>query len=214
MQCPPMPGPGVNFMKPNGFVAAASMTSQTFTPSLSHTIAISFDEPDVHGAERVLEQLHQLRGLGAGHRDDGVDARRVERRRDLGARRRQSADHLRRVLRVPLRVARIDAFRAERQEHVAPQDQALLLEARLQHLPRRSRIRGALQDDQHARMAVARHQLGRRVDEAHVRVARLRQRRGNGDRDRVALPAGGRRRRSPRSARSATCRATSSLGTS
>src|SRR4051812_37606857 len=41
MQWPPMPGPGVNFMNPNGFVAAASMTSHTSTPSLSQTIAIS-----------------------------------------------------------------------------------------------------------------------------------------------------------------------------
>ena len=45
MQCPPIPGPGVNFMKPNGFVAAASITSQTFTPSLSQTICISFTSP-------------------------------------------------------------------------------------------------------------------------------------------------------------------------
>ena len=65
MQWPPMPGPGVNFMKPNGFVAAASMTSHTFTPSLSQTIAISFTSPMFTDAERVLEQLHQLGGLGA-----------------------------------------------------------------------------------------------------------------------------------------------------
>ena len=45
MQCPPMPGPGVNFMNPKGLVAAASMTSQMLTPSLSHTIAISFTSP-------------------------------------------------------------------------------------------------------------------------------------------------------------------------
>ena len=32
-------------MKPNGFVAAASITSQTSTPSLSQTIAISFTSP-------------------------------------------------------------------------------------------------------------------------------------------------------------------------
>ena len=45
MQCPPTPGPGVNFMKPNGFVAAASITSHTSTPSLSQTIAISLTRP-------------------------------------------------------------------------------------------------------------------------------------------------------------------------
>ena len=45
MQCPPMPGPGVNFMKPNGLVAAASMTSHTSTPRRSQMIAISFTSP-------------------------------------------------------------------------------------------------------------------------------------------------------------------------
>ena len=40
MQCPPSPGPGVNFMKPNGLVAAASMTSQTLTPSFSQSVVI------------------------------------------------------------------------------------------------------------------------------------------------------------------------------
>ena len=41
MQWPPMPGPGVNFMKPKGFVAAASMTSQTSRPRRSHIWATS-----------------------------------------------------------------------------------------------------------------------------------------------------------------------------
>ncbi len=45
MQWPPTPGPGVNFMNPKGFVAAASMTSHTSTPSLSQTMAISFTRP-------------------------------------------------------------------------------------------------------------------------------------------------------------------------
>ena len=39
MQCPPTPGPGVNRMNPNGFVAAASMTSQTSRPIRSHSSA-------------------------------------------------------------------------------------------------------------------------------------------------------------------------------
>ena len=45
MQCPPRPGPGVNFMKPNGLLAAASITSQTSTPIRSHMIAISLTSP-------------------------------------------------------------------------------------------------------------------------------------------------------------------------
>ena len=35
----------VNFIKPNGFVAAASITSQAFTPNFSHIIATSFANP-------------------------------------------------------------------------------------------------------------------------------------------------------------------------
>ena len=42
MQWPPRPGPGVKRMNPNGFVAAASATSQTSTPMRSQSIAISF----------------------------------------------------------------------------------------------------------------------------------------------------------------------------
>src|ERR1043165_8561822 len=45
IQCPPKPGPGVNFIKPNGFDAAASMTSHTSTPRRSHMIANSLTSP-------------------------------------------------------------------------------------------------------------------------------------------------------------------------
>ena len=42
MQWPPRPGPGWNFMKPKGLVAAASMTSQTSIFMRSQSIASSF----------------------------------------------------------------------------------------------------------------------------------------------------------------------------
>ena len=41
MQCPPSPGPGLKLMKPNGFVAAASVTSQMSMPIRSHSWASS-----------------------------------------------------------------------------------------------------------------------------------------------------------------------------
>ena len=41
MQWPPSPGPGWNGMKPNGFVAAASTTSQMSIPIRSHSCASS-----------------------------------------------------------------------------------------------------------------------------------------------------------------------------
>ena len=39
MQCPPTPGPGQNGMNPNGFVAAAPITSHTSSPIRSHNSA-------------------------------------------------------------------------------------------------------------------------------------------------------------------------------
>ena len=42
MQWPPRPGPGLKDMKPNGFVAAASTTSQTSMPIRSQSCASSF----------------------------------------------------------------------------------------------------------------------------------------------------------------------------
>ena len=41
MQWPPRPGPGLKLMKPNGFVAAASTTSQTSMPIRSQSCASS-----------------------------------------------------------------------------------------------------------------------------------------------------------------------------
>ena len=41
MQCPPSPGPGSKRMKPNGFVDAASTTSQTSMPIRSQSWASS-----------------------------------------------------------------------------------------------------------------------------------------------------------------------------
>ena len=41
MQWPPRPGPGWNDWKPNGFVAAASTTSQTSMPIRSQSCASS-----------------------------------------------------------------------------------------------------------------------------------------------------------------------------
>src|SRR5512137_1430658 len=45
MQCPPRPGPGVNFIKPKGLVPAASITSHTSTPRRSHMMASSLTSP-------------------------------------------------------------------------------------------------------------------------------------------------------------------------
>ena len=77
------------------------------------------DERDVHVAERVLEQLHQLGLAGRCHRHDLVDERAVERARTVGTRRGVDArDDLRRVHEIPLGVARVDALGRVAEEEV------------------------------------------------------------------------------------------------
>src|SRR5688572_13978052 len=56
------------------------------------------DHADVHGAERVLEQLHHLRYFGRTHFHHGVDGRTVQRCGEPRAIGREAADHLRHVL--------------------------------------------------------------------------------------------------------------------
>ena len=82
MQWPPMPGPGVNFMKPNGLVAAASMTSHTSTPSLSQMIAISLTRPMFTMRKVFSSSLTSSAASGDETGTMRVDAGAVERRRD------------------------------------------------------------------------------------------------------------------------------------
>ena len=82
MQCPPRPGPGRNFMKPNGFVAAASITSHTSTPSLSQTIAISLTSPMFTLRKVFSSSLTSSAASGGADRHERVDAPgRTSRRR-------------------------------------------------------------------------------------------------------------------------------------
>ena len=210
-----MPGPGVNFMKPNGFVAAASITSQTSTPSLSQTIAISFTRPMFTERNVFSSSFTSSAALGARHGHDRVDARRVERRRDLGARRRDAADDLRRVLRVPLRIARIDALGAEREEDVLADREARCFERRAASprasFPDTSCSRARSSSPGCALRAIASR---RRDDVAHVRIARLR-RAASARRSRSRrICRAATRRSSPRSFPLFTSFATSALGTS
>ena len=72
-------------MKPNGLVAAARMTSHASMPRRRDIMRDLVDEADVHGAERVFEQLHHLGRVGARDRHQRVDDLRVERRGHLEA---------------------------------------------------------------------------------------------------------------------------------
>ena len=84
MQWPPTPGPGVNFMNPNGFVRRGA----DHLPDVEvHPLAQQgelVDEGDVDVAEHVLEQLGQLGGVRRRHLDDPVVDGGQERRRSPG----------------------------------------------------------------------------------------------------------------------------------
>src|SRR3982750_271281 len=163
MQWPPMPGPGVNFMKPKGFVAAASMTSQTLTPSLSQTIAISFTRP----------MLTERKVFSSSLTSSAVSVPAA----------RCAAPYFGGVLCVPDRVAGINPLRAEGEKHLLTNGQPRRLELRLQQLPSRARISCALEYHHYSRPAVAPDGISSRENEAHVGITRLREgrRHGNGN---------------------------------
>ena len=100
---------------------------------------------------------------------------------------RDASDHLGRVPRAVGGVARIDPFRAERQEEVLAHCQAGALEGRQHDLPSGAGIRGAFQDDGLTPPQPLLHRLGGRHDEADVRVLELGERRRHADRDSVRL---------------------------
>ena len=159
------------------------------------------DQADVHAAEGVLQQLHQLGGLDRRHLHDLLDRRLVERGHDAGAVGGDAAHDLRRVAGVPGRVARIDALGAEGEEEILAHLEPGLLERRLHHFARGPRIRGALEHDRLPGPERGLDRLGGGHDEAHVRILELGERRRHADRDRVRLARGATDRWSRRSAR-------------
>ena len=172
MQWPPRPGPGLNDANPNGFVAAASTTSQT---SMLHPVAQLrelVDERDVDGAVDVLEQLRQLGGLGCRDLVHRVDRGAVDVGRRLRRGRVDAADDLRRRLRRPVLAARVDALGRHREvEVLAGLQPRALLEDRLQDLARRARPRRRLEHDD---LAALQHRREARARRARCRRGRAR----------------------------------------
>src|SRR5665213_13837 len=142
-------------------------------------------QADVHGAESVLEQFDQLSRLGRRDRDDRVQAALIQRCGDLGACSGNTAYDLWCVFGVPHRVAGIDTLRAEREEDIAANLETCGFEFRLHQLPRRSGIRSALEHYEHPRVGVLADRRRCGDDKAHIRVASLDERRGDGDRNAV-----------------------------
>ena len=175
-------------MKPNGFVAAASTTSQTSIDIRSQSCASSL-------TSAMLTERKMFSSSFVSSAASGVDtsttvsiARAVDVGRALRALGRDPAEHLRRRLRRPVLAARIDALRRHREMEVRrPPSARALLEDRLQHLARRSRPRRRLEHDD---LALAQH-LGdparRRLDDREVRLALAGERRRQRDQDRLGV---------------------------
>ena len=99
-------------------------------------------EADVHRAERVLEQLDHFGDARRAHRHDLVHHLAVESHRRAGAVFIDAADHLRNVLGLELRVARVDALGREREIEIDARLQALGGQRRLHDFDRRARAIG------------------------------------------------------------------------
>ena len=188
MQCPPSPGPGLKDMKPKGFVAAASMTSQTSMFIRSQSCASSltsamFTERKMFSRSFVSsaasgDETGCTLSIAAPYSADGRGGRALV----------DPADDLRDVLRRPVLAARVDALGGERQmEVLAGGEPAPSLEDRLHLLARRARIGRRLEDDEMALAQACRDLLGGGDEDAQIGLALPRERCRERDEDRVRL---------------------------
>ena len=187
MQWPPRPGPGLKRMKPNGFVAAASTTSQMSIPIRSQSTASSLTSAMLTARKVFSRSFVSSAASGVETRWTVSIARRVELGGALGARGRDPADDLRRRLRRPVGAARVDALGREREVEVLACAQAARLEDRLEELARRARPRRRLEHDELALPQHLREAARRALDDREVGLALARERRRHRDHDRVAL---------------------------
>ncbi len=189
MQCPPTPGPGVNFMNPNGLVAAASMISQTSRPIRSHrsaswltkamlmfrkTFSSSFAISAASGDESSTTVSLMLASSAA--------ARAVAAGVEPPTRRGTSLPEL-------AGIARVDALGGEgKVEVLAGPEARVTLEDRPEGARRCAREGGRLENDQVPRAEAGADELGRRADRPEVGVTGGRDRRRHADEDGVGAP--------------------------
>ena len=175
-------------MNANGLVAAASMTSHTEIPSRSHISASSLARAMLT-ARKVFSWI--LASLGDHRARDGHDGLDDLAEQQLGAAQAlvgDARDDLWRVAHRPLAAARVDALGGVAEEELLADGAPAAREDRQHDLLRRAGVRRRLQDDERPVVAqVPRGRLGRGDDEREVGRARLGQRRGDADRDRVQV---------------------------
>ena len=181
-----MPGPGSKRMKPKGFEAAASTTSQTSTSSRSQSIASSFTSAMLTERKMFSSSFVSSAASGVADLDDLVADQLVELDRARGGFLVEAADDLRGGADRVVGAARVDPLGGEGEVEVTARGQPGLLQDRPEPLTRRARIGGRLEHDQLA-LLHHRRQRGGGVDHvAQVRLAGVGQRCRDADDHRVA----------------------------
>ena len=172
-------------MKPNGFVAAASITSQMSIPMRSHSTASSFTSAMFTDRKMFSSSLDSSAASGAETTSTSSQTRSYRRARLGGAVLGHPADHLHGVAQREVGAARVDPLGRERDVEVASGREPGLFEQRHEPLAGRARVRRRLEHDE---LALAQHarQRGGGVDHRpQVGLAVLGQRRRDADHDRV-----------------------------
>ena len=126
---------------------------------------------DVDVAVGVFEQLlHFRHGGGRNFINAAGQNAAVKRRRDFRRVFADAADDLRRVLRLVLLVARIDALRREPEVEILAALQAARFEDRLEQFFRRARVSRGFQNDDHAGVDIFCNGLGGALHIADIRL--------------------------------------------
>src|SRR5688572_1526812 len=116
-----------------------------------------------------------------------LDDLRIEHRCNIGRIFCHTADDLRNVVRLKLRIAGIDALGGEREQKILVEFESFLLEHRKQNFISRSRIRGGLEYHELTATHVLLDLFAGRDDVRHVGVLRLAERGRDADDDHVAI---------------------------
>ncbi len=166
------------------------MTSQMSMPEPVGELGELVDQRDVDRAEDVLEQLRELRRLGAGDPHHLLADQPVDLGRALRAGVGQPADDLRRVGDRVIGAPRVDALGRVGEVEVRAGAQARGLEQRQQDLAGGPRVGRRLQDDGLPPREHPGDGRGRRAHVGEIRLALVGKRRGDADQDRVAAAQG------------------------
>ena len=162
MQWPPMPGPGIERHKAERLGRGRADDFPCVDAERVAKPRHFVRHADVDRTKSVLPQLAGLGDACGRNGMDLIDDLPVEHRRDLGRIGRNAADDLRNIVRLKLRIARIDTFGRKREQKIIVELKAFFLEHRLQNFVGRAGISGRFQNDQAGRAAYVRGSLRRR----------------------------------------------------